>query len=101
MKKNLHVLVLACIATLLSNPATTLADDAVSPLDGRRPVVLAQATQKAKSAPGGQCREGQLRQCNSIGGQQRCACVPKAKSPRALKGKPQTLIHGSDTPGPR
>lgn len=99
MKKNWHLLVLACIATLLFNPLTALADNTA--LHAGRPIVLAQATPQSKPALSAQCREGQVRRCNTVEGKQQCACVPKAKSPRAMKGKPQTLIHGSDNPGGR
>jgi hypothetical protein len=95
-------LVLTCAATLLSNPLAALANDLAAPLSkGRSIVVLAQATQNAKPALSAQCRQNQVRRCNTVAGQQKCACVPKGESPRAMKGKPQTIIHGSDTPGPR
>lgn len=91
---------LACAAPLLCGPLAVLANDVAAPPDDR-PIVLAQATQQSKPALSAQCREGQVRRCNTVEGKQKCACVPKGKSPRAMKGKPQTLIHGSDNPGGR
>ena len=81
MKKKSHLLVLTCAATLLSSPLGALAHDTVSRLDEGGPIVLAQATQKAKPAPSGQCREGQAWRCNAVDGKQKCACVTTG-SPR-------------------
>jgi len=81
VKKKSHLLVLTCAATLLSSPLGALAHDTVSRLDEGGPIVLAQATQKAKPAPSGQCREGQAWRCNAVDGKQKCACVTTG-SPR-------------------
>lgn len=94
-------LAFACAAPLLCGPLAVQANDVAAPPDDRRPIVLAQATQQSKPALSAQCREDQVRRCNTVEGKQKCACVPKGKSPRAMKGKPQTLIHGSDNPGGR
>jgi len=84
MKKKSRLLVLTCAGTLLSSPLGALAHDAASPLDEGRPIMLAQATQKAKPAPSGQCREGQVWRCNAVERKQKCACFttgsPRKKS---------------------
>jgi hypothetical protein len=97
--KTLLPLALACTALLLSSPMAVLANDGAALPDDRRPIVLAQVTPKSKAKLSAQCPQGQVRRCNAVEGKQKCACVPKGT--RAMKGKPQTLIHGSNSPGGR
>ena len=78
-----RLLVLACAATLMCDPLAVVADDGAAQPDERRPIVLAQATQQSKTVLSAQCREGQVRRCNTVEGKQKCACVTEGKSPRA------------------